>query len=369
MKIQALVSAGITAILLGALVAPVVFIPVESASAATSFSVRREATRRRAILARKATLARQVTLARRPAPVVNVAPAPVAPTAPTAPAADRWIGTYVTGSAENMTTLTALEGQVGQKFSVRNYFQNTSQGFTEVQASAISAHGAIPMATLEFQNPALGTGMSGGTYSQIAAGSMDAYLQRYARNAAAYGKPVWLRPFHEMNGDWYPWSGTAAGNTSADFIAAWRHVHAVFAAEGATNVKFVWSPNADSVPNTTANAIAKYWPGDAYVDYIGLDGYNFGTTAATWRSFSSVFGAAYAAVAGLSSKPIFIAETGTGTVGGDKAAWIASMFKTIPTSFSRIVGVTWFNANKERDWRIESSTASLNSFKTNSAAF
>jgi len=192
------------------------------------------------------------------------------------------------------------------------------------------------MATLEFMNPAAGSGMSGGSYKQIANGSMDAYLIKYATNAKNFGRPVWLRPFHEMNGNWYSWSGTATGNSPADFIAAWQHVHAIFKNAGATNVKFVWCPNADSVPNTTANAIPKYWPGGAYVDYIAIDGYNFGTTASTWRSFSSVFGAAYATVSTLNAtKPIFIAETGCGTVGGNKAAWITDMFKVIPTKFPR----------------------------------
>ena len=364
MKLGSLVSAGVSVLLLGALVAPVTIVPVASASAATSAATsagaRRDAYYRRAALARKV---RPITTT-----PVAVAAIPVPVAVPAKP--DRWIGTFVSGSAENLTNLSTLETKVGQKFTVRNYFQNTSQGFTAVQATAISDHGAIPMATLEFQNPAVGTGMSGGSYKQIAAGSMDAYLIKYATNAKSFGRPVWVRPFHEMNGNWYPWAGTATGNTPADFIAAWRHVHTVFKNAGATNVKFVWSPNADSVPNTSANGIAKYWPGSTYVDYIGLDGYNFGTTTSTWRSFTSVFGAAYSSVIALdATKPIFIAETGCGTVGGNKAAWISDMFNVVPTKFSRLVGITWFNADKERDWRIESSTASLNAFKAGSLTF
>jgi len=363
MKIRSLMSAGVAALVLCALVAPLTLGPVATASATTNSAARRAAMLRRAALAHQASLARAAS---KPA-TTTTTPAPVVTPAVT----DRWVGAYVTGSAENLTNLTTLEGLVGQKFAVRNFFQNTSQGFTEVQCSAISAHGATPLVTLEFQNPAVSTTeMSGGSYKAIANGSMDLYLTKYAKNAAVYGKPVWLRPFHEMNGDWYLWSGTASGNSPADFIAAWRHVRDIFNTAGATNVKFVWCPNADSVPNTTANAIGKYWPGESYVDYIALDGYNFGTTTSTWRSFTSVFAPGYAAVTALSTtKPIFIAETGCGTVGGSKSAWIADAFKVIPTKFSRITGVTWFNANKERDWRIESTTADLNAFKTATAAF
>ncbi len=362
MKLNSFMSLGVSSLLVGALVAPLLLVPAATASAATTAATRRTA------IARRVKISRAL-----PSPTIIASTLTTTTTIaspPTATVTDRWVGTYVTGAAENLTNLTTLEGITGQKFAVRNFFQNTSQGFTEVQSSAISSHGSIPLVTLEFQNPAVGTGMSGGSYKQIANGSMDAYLIKYATNAKNFGKPVWLRPFHEMNGNWYPWAGTAAGNTPADFIAAWRHMRAIFTTAGATNVKFVWSPNADSVPNTTANAIGMYWPGESYVDYIALDGYNFGTTTATWRTFSSVMGPAYKTVAALSAtKPIFIAETGCGTTGGDKAAWITNMFKVIPTTYPRIIGVTWFNANKERDWRIESSTASLNAFKTAIVAF
>lgn len=366
-KLKPFMSLGISTLLVSALVAPMMLVPVATASAETTAASRRAAIERRAKVSRTQpapTIIPSTTIA---TPVT--APAPV--TAVAASVTDRWVGAYVPGSAENLTNLTTLEGKIGQKFAVRNFFQNTSQGFTQVQSAAITNHGAIPLVTLEFWNASVSTSvMTGGSYKQIANGSMDAYLIKYATNAKNFGKPVWLRPFHEMNGNWYPWAGTAAGNTPADFIAAWRHVRTIFKNAGATNVKFVWSPNADSVPNTTANAIGKYWPGESYVDSIGIDGYNFGTTTSTWRSFSSVMGPAYKAVTALSAtKPIFIAETGCGTTGGDKAAWISNMFKVIPTTYPRIIGVTWFNANKERDWRIESSTASLNAFKTGIVSF
>jgi endoglucanase len=131
-------------------------------------------------------------------------------------------------------------------------------------------------------------------------------------------------------------------------------------------VKFVWNVNNDSVPDVSGNAITAYYPGDAYVDFTALDGYNFGTYAswASWRTFGSVFGTAYARVTALTNKPLFIAETGSVDVGGDKAAWIANMFQSISTTYPRITGVCWFNALKGEDWRVESSSASLAAFKT-----
>ena len=309
-----------------------------------------------------------------PAVPTTVAPAPPAVPATTAPVTppattivDRWFGAWVPGSPNSMSPLSALESEVGSKASVVHYFTNTMYGFDASLANAVVGHGSTPLVTLEFWNPANGVNQPSLSLKSISGGSMDTYLHTYAKNAKAFGKTLWLRPFHEMNGNWYPWGGTVNGNSPADLVVAWKHVKDIFTAEGATNVKFVWCPNASSAPNTAANSISAYWPGDDYVDYIGLDGYNWGGTS--WTSFSGVFTKAYAAVTALSSKPIIIVETGSSETGGSKSAWIADMFKVIPTSFPHIVGVTWFDENKEHDWRIDSSATSLAAFKLGLSTF
>ena len=170
-----------------------------------------------------------------------------------------------------------------------------------------------------------------------------------------------------MNGNWYAWSGTASGNTPGKLVSAWKHVRDIFTARGADNVKFVWCVNAESVPNTTANGIEAYWPGESYVDLIAIDGYNFGTSpdSTTWRTFGSAIGDSYRRVTVLTGKPLFVAETGCVEQGGDKAAWITGMFRSISTSYPRITGVCWFNATDPgRDFRIQSSAASTSAFKS-----
>jgi hypothetical protein len=277
----------------------------------------------------------------------------------------RWVGFYVPGAPLFIAPLSALESQAGATAKVSNYFQNTSQGFTAAQAGNAVSHGTTPLITLEFWNPANGLNQPSFSLRSISGGVHDAYLHQYARDAKAFGSEVWLRPLHEMNGNWYPWGGTVNGNTPADFVPAWRHIKDIFTAEGATNVKFVWAPNSDGTPAGSPNAISSYFPGDAYVDYLALDGYNFGTGAgSTWRTFAQVFDPGYAAVTALSAKPLFIAETACSPVGGDKPAWIADMFASIPTRYPRIVGVTWFNANKEHDWRLECSPACAAAFSS-----
>ncbi|MFA5844149.1 MAG: glycosyl hydrolase [Coriobacteriia bacterium] len=284
---------------------------------------------------------------------------------------DRWVGYFVQDAPRTIQPLATLESITGVDASVVNYFQTTAQGFDAVAAANAAGTGAVGMATLEFWDPARGVDQPGYSLHAIVSGAWDAYLRRYAADAKAFGRTVWLRPLHEMNGNWYPWAGTVNGNSPEEYVAAWRHVRDIFRAEGADNVRFVWAPSSDSVPAVPENAIARYWPGDAYVDYIAFDGYNFGSSASwsTWRSFADTFGRAYAEVTPLTAKPMFIAETASSTDGGDKAAWIADMFRVIPQRFPRIQGVCWFNVAKEADWRVESSPGTLASFSLGAASF
>ena len=172
-----------------------------------------------------------------------------------------------------------------------------------------------------------------------------------------------------MNGNWYPWGGTVGSNSPAKLVQAWRHIHDIFADAGASNVKFVWCVNNDSVPGTSANSISAYWPDSSYVDYASLDGYNAGDTQdwSSWRPFADCFAASYKTVAGLTSKPMFIAETSSVESGGSKAKWISDMFTVIPAKFPRLQGVCWFDASQSFDWRINSSSSAAKAFHDCSA--
>ena len=176
----------------------------------------------------------------------------------------------------------------------------------------------------------------------------------------------------EMNGTWYPYSPGQDGNTPADFVAMWKHVHDVFASVGATNVTWVWCPNiverlADGT--TTPIPLDQLYPGDAYVDWTGLNGYNWG--GSDWESFSEVFRRSYAALLKLApSKPIMIGEVASAEQGGSKAAWITDALGTeLPKNFPQVKAVLWFNWNILENgtrwpWEIESSPSSQQAFAT-----
>jgi len=186
-------------------------------------------------------------------------------------------------------------------------------------------------------------------------GKWDEYLDTYAQAAAKQNIPFMLRWGHEFNGDWYPWSLAKNGNTAAQFAAAFRHIVDRFRKAGAHKVQFVWCYNNEGVPKSLDPFDA--YPGDDYVDWVGIDGYNFGRSQSwsKWSSFEQVFGAAYAlAVKRAPGKPIVIGEMASSEVGGNKTEWLKEMFAVLPR-YPQIRALTWFDINKETNWAVNSS--------------
>jgi len=189
----------------------------------------------------------------------------------------------------------------------------------------------------------------------LAAGRYDGLLEADARELSHLHGRVFLRWAWEMNGHWMPWNGDPAA-----YVAAWRHVHAVFAAAGARNVEWVWSPAARDDPATPENRAALYYPGNAYVDWIGFDGYNRG--GSNWRSFPEIFGPSYRAWVGR-GKPLMVAETGTAGSGAAKAAWLGVAAHALEHQFPAFRALVYFNVRKERDWPVTSSPTALRAFR------
>ena len=212
------------------------------------------------------------------------------------------------------------------------------------------------------------TWMANGYNAQeLVNGKADTYIRDYAKGVKAYGEEIWLRPLHEANGDWYDWGvgKSGAGNTDANVAEAFRHIVKIFKEEGVTNVKWVWTTNASNQGSGTT--LTGNYPGDEYVDYISIDGYNWGTCQSwsSWQTFSQVFKKAYSALANI-NKPLFIAEISSSERGGNKAEWITDMFEHFATDFSRVFAVMWFSQSKEAnegDWALNTSQAAVDAWK------
>jgi beta-mannanase len=231
--------------------------------------------------------------------------------------------------------------------------------FNAADVRSVIGRGSTPVITWMSDDPSA-TSQGAYTAQAILGGRYDAYIRAWAAGLRDAGGAVLLRLDHEMNGNWYSWSPGVNGQTAAGYVAVWRHVHDIFAAAGATNVQWVWSPNI-AFPGSAP--LAGLYPGDAYVDRVGIDGYNWGASdrAHTWQSFAGVFDATLSQVAALTSRPTMIAEVASTEMGGDKAAWIGDFFAGLARR-PAISGFVWFDADKETDWRLDSSPPARSSF-------
>jgi hypothetical protein len=232
--------------------------------------------------------------------------------------------------------------------------------FQKPQYEVVRQRGYIPLvdwASFDFAAPEL-LDQPEFSLSTILAGNHDEYIHQWATQARDWGHPFFLRFNWEMNGWWFPWSEGVNGNQSGEFVLAWRHIHDIFAKVGAENVTWVWCPNVIG-PKTIP--LETLYPGDEYVDWLCMDGYNTGTNPLIpdrWRSFSEVFGETYSALLSLApEKPIMIAEVASTEAGGSKESWIrVALIDDLPTRFPRVKAIVWFNWNDDgMDWVIESS--------------
>jgi hypothetical protein len=190
----------------------------------------------------------------------------------------------------------------------------------------------------------------------IAKGRFDTDLRELAREMKAAGVPVIFRPMPEPNTPWYAWSGTVNGNAPEQYAAAWKRVRTVVKRFGGKRVKVLWSPYVRSVPDTDANALARYFPGAGQVDLVGVSGYNFGTVGElTWTDPKPLFATAYRQIQALAPKPFWISETGSTATGGDRAAWIASL-PTLKVDMPLLRGIVWYDvAEPNGDFRLAGS--------------
>lgn len=223
---------------------------------------------------------------------------------------------------------------------------------------AVRERGMTPMVTWD---PIQSNDPTAYTLAKIASGRHDTYILRAAREIAAYKQPVFIRLAPEMNGSWSSWGAGVNGNTPQSYIAMWRHVVSIFRLAGATNARWVWSPN---VRGTSSHAFQPYFPGDSWVNVVALDGYNMGTRLGYWQSFTKLFGKSYEELAGLTNLPMMIAETSSAEEGGSKAEWIESIPQSISTTMPRIRALIWFDRlTTENHWRMNSSPSALTAFR------
>lgn len=229
--------------------------------------------------------------------------------------------------------------------------------------------GYLPMITLEnhFTNRR-NKNMQPGLQS-IINGDFDSFLIRWALQIQQLDGMVFLRILHEFNGDWYPWSISANQRDPQLLVDAFRHIHSIFKQCDVRNVKFIWCPNSMSLPQESWNLILNAYPGDDYVDFVGVDVYNGAGEGSVWRSFRKELVESYFLLSReYPTKPLLICEVAcrerlVGECKSDcqsKADWIRQMSWSLQKEFPRVVLLVWFNETKT--FRLDSSSESLWAF-------
>ncbi len=272
-----------------------------------------------------------------------------------------WVGgpgQYPQPTQQNVQAFQDLQGTHLDLISYFALFDINDWNATEEYANVAKDNGSTLVVTW----------MANGYNAQdLVDGKADEYIRDYAKGVKGFGDEIWLRPLHEANGDWYDWGvgKSGAGNTDANVAEAFRHIVKIFREENVENVKWVWTTNASNQGSGTT--LTGNYPGDEYVDYISIDGYNWGKCQSwsSWQTFSQVFKRAYNALANI-DKPLFIAEISSSELGGNKAEWITDMFEHFATDFSRVFAVMWFSQSKEAnegDWALNTSQEAVDAWK------
>jgi hypothetical protein len=242
-----------------------------------------------------------------------------------------------------------LEEHLGRKLDINHNFYPWDKEFpTDVERWDLE-NGRIPLISWNGRDAYA---------SDIAGGAYDPMIKERAAKVKDLGKPVMIRWFWEMDGN----KKREFAQSPAAYISAWRHIHDTFEAEGATNVAWVWCPNASAFTDGEAQA---FYPGDDYVDWVCADGYNWapGRAGDPWETFADIFGGFYD-WASKQPKPIMIGEFGVQERSpGDKAAWVAETANLIKTRFPLIKAVVYFNADQDYDWRMSTSPDAYEAFK------
>jgi hypothetical protein len=307
-----------------------------------------------------------------PEPEPTPVPAPEPTPAPTS-GPIYWgatIGSHLTGNQApwDMSAVTKFEEGAHKKASMVQFFQpfaNCNPGcsfyrFPTSPLESIRSHGSIPVLSWSSQSIPSTNNEPDFQLADVISGRYDTYIREFATAAKAWNHPYFLRFNWEMNGRWFPWHEGVNGNQAGESAKAWRHVHDIFSAVGSNNATWVWCPNVEYSGSTS---LASLYPGDSYVDWTCLDGYNWGTNPAKpdrWKSFDQVYKPTYQKIVETiaPSKPMMIGEVASTEYGGSKAAWIKDMLIKIPSDYKQIRALLWFDKfDSNMDWPVETSSS------------
>ncbi|MCX5332012.1 glycoside hydrolase family 26 protein [Streptomyces sp. NBC_00140] len=257
----------------------------------------------------------------------------------------KYYGAAVAGAPTSMKGVDAYTELTGKQPNLIEYYAAWGDGFDASGVRTAWKEGAMTLMSWEPFDTSV---------ADIAAGKSDAYIKEYATAVRKLNLPVVIDFADEFNGHWEKW-GTKY-TTPKQYVAAWRHIHETFIDAGASNVIWAWSPNI--INPVKSVKLEPYYPGDAYVDWVGLIGY---WTIDDDNAFDSVFGPTIDQIRTFTKKPMLLLETAA-MAGERRRADIRNLFAGVEAD-DNMLGFIWFNHKKRADWRLEASPLALQEFK------
>lgn len=258
----------------------------------------------------------------------------------------------------DFTYLKTFEKDLDYDFPVIMRYHHVDKKFSNGNLLTSKANNKVVQLTMQTMSE---VGYERDVTFDILNGEYQDYFMNYANELKSLDHPVLFRLNNEMNGDWCQYSAYHHGKDTDIYIELYKYVYNLFKDQGLDNVIFVWNPNERSFPNFAWNNYMAYYPGDEYVDVVGLTGYNTGNyyPGETWRDFESIYDPIYYEYANRFSQPLMITEFSSSSNGGDKAAWMVDMFQKIK-KYDRIKlaifwsGIDWdTNGNPARVYKID----------------
>ena len=238
----------------------------------------------------------------------------------------RYLGVYEPDAPQTTAGVDQFARAIGRHPNLASYYSPWQESFQRGFATSVASQGAMTVVQIDPKNVSL---------ASIASGQYDDYLRSYAGQVKAFGHRVVLSFGHEMNGDWYSWGYRQT--SPAVFVSAWQHIVNIFRMAGANNVTWLWTVNIIDknvpIPNPS-----QWWPGNSYVDWVGIDGYYYTPS----QTFAQVFGPTIVDVRELTKAPILVAETGA-SLAADQQAKINDLFAGVESY--GLLGFMWFDAN------------------------
>lgn len=283
---------------------------------------------------------------------------------------------------EKITAFNALVGKTQAIIGFSNFWGR--QRFPTAQARIIANAGAVSLIYWNPWNDRDEARYSRFDIDAILSGRWDAYIDAWAAEARAFGKPLLVAWGLEMNGDWFPWSGVYHGADEPipgsdppryrgpeTFKRAYRHIVDRVRAAGADNIAWVFHTNNTAAPDVPWNRMAAYYPGDDYVDWLAMSAYGKQTSGEGWAGVKEAILDHYDELAALApDKPILLGEWGIGEFPhqGDKGRWISEAM-TAMERLPRLKGAVFWHERWQNpdlsysNLRVNSSLGALEAYR------